>query len=397
MSAEKAQSIFNRIPRAYYFFGIFCVLFVLLMVTVEINNGKFWTNDLVVYFGAAGDYFNGNNPYEHHYGLDTGFFKYAPTTLYFFFPTIWMDFFTVQMLHTLFLTISLVFSISILHFLFIYKEGKVKRFWLLYLAFAFIAIHVVREFHMGNVNLLLLFFFSVGLFYLKKGKDLQSAIFWSLMIVLKPIVILTFIPLLFFNKWKMVMWMAVCGICYFLLPVLFSGFNGLIPLWTNWLEAISAHGGYIVSENALKYLLEYYTGFQSEWGASIFFLVVLMGLMTWSRWKLKSVNLMAWTTAFLAFCPNFFVTDTEHFLLSLPLLIVIINSLIEAKNMFYWGVFILSILFFSFNANDLLGRQFSDALDAMGLLGITNLIFVAMFCVFEFKKGTLNSQKAVKQ
>lgn len=393
MSEEKTQSILNRIPRGYYFFGIFCVLFVMLMVIIEINNGKFWTNDLFVYYGATKDYFEGNNPYVVNYGLDTGYFKYAPTTLYFFYPTIWLDFFPVQIIHTLFLTISLVFSISILHFLFIYKNGKVKLFWLLYLAFSFIAIHVVREFHMGNVNLLLLSFFSVGLFYLKRGKDLQSAIFWSLMIVLKPIVILTFIPLLIYKKWKMVSWMAICGIIYFLLPVLFSGLNGLLPIWSDWLGAISAHGEYIISENSLRYLLEYYTGIQSVWGASIFFLVCLLGFMLWTIWRKIKIELIEWLAVFLAFCPNFFVTDTEHFLLSLPLLIVLIKYLIETKSMFYWGVFILSILFFSFNANDLLGRQFSDTLDAMGLLGITNLIFIVMFCILKYKTLTMTEQK----
>ena len=58
MSADKTQSLVKRIPRGYYFFGIFCVLFVGLMVSIEIINGRFWTSDLVVYFGASKDYFN---------------------------------------------------------------------------------------------------------------------------------------------------------------------------------------------------------------------------------------------------------------------------------------------------------------------------------------------------
>ena len=63
MSGTKPSlNLFSKIPRAYYFFGIFCLLFVVLMVSVEINNGKFWTNDFVVYFGATKDYFSGNNP-----------------------------------------------------------------------------------------------------------------------------------------------------------------------------------------------------------------------------------------------------------------------------------------------------------------------------------------------
>lgn len=351
------------------------------MVSVEIHNGKFWTNDLFVYYSATKDYFSGNNPYVQNYGLDTGYFKYAPTTLYFFYPTIWLNYFTVQIIHTVLLTISLVSSISILHFLFIYKKGEKKRYWLLYLGFLLIVNHVVRGFHMGNVNLILMFFFCVGLFSLKKGRAYQSAIFWSLMIILKPIVILAFIPLLFFKQVKVIIYMAIGGLFYFLLPIIFSGIDGLLSIWSNWLGAISAHGEYIVSENSLRYLLEYYTGIKSNWGASFFFLGCLFIYMFWTIKKGIKIGVDEWLVVFLAFCPNFFVTDTQHFLLSLPLLFVLIKNFIEANHWTYWGLFVCAVLFFSFNMNDLIGRNMSDSLDAMGTLGIANLVFILLLFI----------------
>ena len=380
MILSHLRNKFSQIPNGYYFFGIFCVLFVVLMVTVEMVNGKFWTSDLAVYYGATNDYFDGINPYKDYYELPTGYFKYAPTTLYFFYPMVWLKFFIVQILHTTLLTLSLWISISVLHYLFVYREGERKLFGILYLSFSFIAIHVVREFHMGNVNLLLLFFFTFGMWNYSRHKQGIGAIWWSIMIVLKPIVILTFIPLLFLKKWKVIGYMALCGILYFILPIFYSGFNGLSAVWWNWYEAISNHSNHVQSENSLSYLLRYYTGFQSEWGASNAFLVLLMVFLAWSIWKYKTLNTIQWLTLFLAFCPNFFVTDTEHFLLSGPLLIVLLKQLFEQKNAILWVIYSICILFFSFNANDLLGSQISDPLDRAGLLGLTNLIFIVMYC-----------------
>jgi len=369
------------IPRGYYFFGIFCVLFVGLMIGIETNNGKFWTNDFVVYFEATKDYFSGNNPYEVNYGLDSGYFKYAPTTLYFFSPSVLLGFYSAQIVHTVLLAISLILSMWIMHRMFIAGEGWKKRMGLLYVGFALIAAHIAREFHMGNVNLLLLFFFCAGLFSLQKKKDVQVAIFWSIMIVLKPIVILAFIPLLFFHKWKVIFTMGGIGLIFLVLPVLYSGFAGTQELWANWLGAISLHGELITSENSLTYLSERFIGLHSTWGASLFVLTVLIGLLVWIKLKFNSISLVEWVVVFFAFCPNFFVTDTEHFLLSLPLIMLLIKHLIVANKLEYWLIFACAVFFFSLNINDLLGHAISNIIDENGLLGIANMTFIFLFLI----------------
>jgi hypothetical protein len=384
--------LLSGIPRGYYFFGIFCVLFVGLFVAVEMNNGKFWTNDFVVYYEATKDYFSGNNPYGVNYGLDTGFFKYAPTTLYFFSPTILVGFFTAQIMHTLLLMLALITSMWILHRMFIIDEIGKRRMGLLYVGFALIAPHIVREFHMGNVNLLLLFFFCSGLFALQKKKDLQVALLWSIMIVLKPIVILAFIPLLFYKKWKIIFTMGGIGLLFLLLPMLFSGYSGTIELWTNWLKAISDHGNYIVSENSLTYLLEWFTGIQSTWGASLVILVLFIGFLLWNKLKMNAISLIEWIVVFFAFCPNFFVTDTEHFLLSLPLIMMLIKHLIEVNKLGHWIAFGCFVFFFSLNINDLLGHGISNVLDENGVLGISNLCFILLFFIVRVQLNKKNFQ-----
>ncbi len=268
----------------------------------------------------------------------------------------------------------------ILHRMFINEEKGKSRMGLLYVGFALIAPHIVREFHMGNVNLLLLFLFCAGLFSLEKKKEINVAVFWSIMIVLKPIVILAFIPLVFYKKWKIIFTMGGIGLIFLFIPVIGSGFQGSMELWQGWLEAVIMHGQYIVSENSLTYLLERFTGIQSAWGASIFFLLLLTGFLLWNKMKTNSISLIEWVVVFFAFCPNFFVTDTEHFLLSLPFIMMLIKRLIEVNKWGYWIVFACFVIFFSLNINDLLGHTISNVIDENGLLGVANLAFIVLFC-----------------
>lgn len=386
----------KKIPRAQVYFGIFFILFVALMEFVEIKNHKFWTNDFEVYYGATKDYFSGNNPYIKNYGLDTGFFKYPPTTLYFFGLAILFKYFFAQIIHILILSISFLISIFLLKkVIFIDSEKSQKStFEIYFLGFVFIVIHMAREFHMGNVNLILLGLFSLGLWYLKQHKQLYVAIFWSIMVVLKPIVILAFIPLFFFKQWKTMLYMILLGLIFLAIPIAFSGWTGNRILWKDWFASVAKHGEYLSSENSLTYLTEFYLKIKSAWIPSLIGLVVLVSAMLISIFKGRKTNrdIIIWSIVLLAFTPNFFVTDTEHFVLSLPLLLLLIFELNQSKKSLYWIMFLLLIIPFSLNSNDILGRSISDFIDEIGLMGISNMGFICLFLFLYFKQ---NPQKEV--
>ena len=383
----------KEIPKVKIYFGIFFILFVCLMEFVEMNNNKFWTNDFEVYYGATKDYFAGKNPYLKNYGLDTGYFKYPPTTLFLFGAAVLLKFFFAQVTHVLILTISFLISIFLLKQI-IYNESAktVKQYaFVYYLGFVFIVIHIAREFHMGNVNLILLGLFSLGLWYLKQQKHFQVALFWSIMVVLKPIVILVLIPLFFYRKWKIILYLILFGLLFLLIPTVESGWQGNIELWMGWFAAVAKHGKYLFSENSLTYLTAFYFKIKSEWIPSIIVLLMLVTLMLNSIYKGKTSDrdLIQWSIVLLAFTPNFFVTDTEHLLLTLPLLLLLLKELIELKKPLYWAIFTVFIVPFSLNSNDILGRNISDFIDEIGLMGISNLGFIALFLVLYFKQKNI--------
>jgi len=382
----------KKIPKAEVYFGIFFILFVALMVFVEINNHKFWTNDFKVYYEATQDYFAGKSPYIKNYGLDTGFFKYPPTTLYFFGLAVLLKYFIAQLLHIFILSTSFLTASFLLKKTIFSAEDKVVKFSFIiyFLGFIFIVIHIAREYHMGNVNLILLALFSLGLWYLKQQKQLNVAIFWSLMVVLKPIVILAFIPLFFFKQWKTILLMVLFGLFFLILPIAFSGGTGNIELWKAWFASVAKHGKYLSSENSLTYLTEYYFKIKSEWIPSIMILFVLVTVMLFSIYKGKKSNhdLLLWSIVLLAFTPNFFVTDTEHFVLTLPLLLTLLNYLIKTKKIIYWIIFVLLLGPFSLNSNDILGSNISDFIDKNGFMGISNIGFIVLFLLFYAKQKT---------
>ena len=382
--------------RSILIFGVFMLLFVTLLVFVEKLNGKFYTNDFKVYYLAAKDYFEGENPYLLPYGLGTGFFKYPPTTLYFFYFSTKFSYFTAQIIHVIFLLIAFIISAIILRkILFISRLKVEKKYnWVLYTSFFFSVIQLVREFHMGNVNLFLLCFFSLGLYAFLVKKEWGIIIAWSFMVILKPIVVIVFIPLLFYKKWKIIGGMMLFGLLFYLIPLINkSGFE-LLNLWYFWFQSVSKHGAYILSQYSLTYLASYYFDIQSNWIPSIVVLLLLLFV------EFKRSRTIHYTThsrieffiVLMAFTPNFFVTDTEHFLLSMPLLLLNIVYLQQLKKWYYWLFFSIILLPFTLRSNDLMTAHFSDFIAEIGLLGIVNLLAIALFysVSFQVAKQPLN-------
>lgn len=359
---------------------------------MESINGRLWTSDFRVYYDATHDFFAGNNPYKHNYGLDTGYFKYTPFTLYLFSPQLLFSFKTGQIIHLLLSSFAFMYSAINMRMLSerfpLFGSRKVP-YGMLYLLFACVAIHITREMHLGNINLLLLLFFNLGLRASLNNKEVPSAVYWSIMIVLKPIMILVLLPLIFDKRFKSILIMAGLGIFFFLFPAFHLGFKANWILWTDWFKSIVAHGEYLTSFNTISSLVNIHIGFPIGWLVSLLCLLLLVILMANDIYRLKKTTpevLLTWSVIFAAFIPNFFITDTEHFLLSLPLIWLLFSALINREKWYHWAGFFTGMLLFSFNSSDLLGNL-SDFVFDHGLLGLGNLVFIATFLLVRSTKN----------
>jgi hypothetical protein len=103
-------------------------------------------------------------------------------------------------------------------------------------------------------------------------------------------------------------------------------------------------------------------------------------------------QLLIWSVILTAFVPNFFVTDTEHFLLIIPLIAFLLHLLSKTKSLIGWIFCSIGIVLFSFNSNDLWGKELSNIFDEHGVLGIGNILFVITFLLLFFRNYSIENK-----
>ncbi|MEI6456446.1 MAG: hypothetical protein WCO93_09170, partial [bacterium] len=70
----------------YWKFIVFAFVLFLTAFIFENINGRFWLNDFKVYYMAAKALLTGNQVYDLPFGEPSGYYKYSPFVLFFFFP-----------------------------------------------------------------------------------------------------------------------------------------------------------------------------------------------------------------------------------------------------------------------------------------------------------------------
>jgi hypothetical protein len=92
----------------------------------------------------------------------------------------------------------------------------------------------------------------------------------------------------------------------------------------------------------------------------------------------------------LAIVPNITVTDSEHFLFSIPLIAFIINFLFGKKiHLIYKITGIACLVMYGANMGDIVGGNISGFLTNNGILGLANFLII-IFCVTAYMKKTKN-------
>jgi hypothetical protein len=158
-----------------------------------------------------------------------------------------------------------------------------------------------------------------------------------------------------------------------------------------------AHSGYLSSNHTIQSLMNYYLGLQTgTWFTYFLIALICTGyffIFFFLNRRNESPSHFLFVTGYfclLAIVPNIVVTDTEHFLLSLPLIVILLRYVAEKKNLLLIAAFILLIFFYEGNSTDLLGKNLSQRFEEIGLLGINNLIIIASVWMIILK---LNSSK----
>jgi len=378
-----------------------------LMLVIENINGRFWLNDFKVMYSAAEAFVSGEQVYGKPFGLSTGFFKYSPESTVLFIPYLLFKFEVAAVLHycvILVCTVGLFLNLTKLCRASLFPTLSLKYpSLLLWPAFLFSIVHLVREFHLGNVNVILVYLISATLLATIQKKYITAGILISIVIFTKPYFIVLLLGFLLIKKLKPILVSAIFGLSAILLFSLITGFGKSIQLHADWLKSMLDHSNYLTSNHTIFSLLENYFGVEIPLANSPLYLFAIGLVLFFTFWIKKTKNeplrFIFFMLIYLALIPNMIISDTEHFLFAIPLLVYLTYAICASKQFWWFAPFLLVLFMFGGNANDLLGKTLSDFVDQNGLLGISNLIIIVASGIVGFKTqktSTINSSTALK-
>lgn len=374
---------------------IIAVIFFTAMVVVEIHNERFYMNDFKVYYEASSDFLTGQNPYVEAYGLSSGYYKYAPATLPFFAIYHLVHFEVAKLVH--YLICSLLFTWSLLliiNYLKPVNKSENSRYLLLFfLGLIVSAVHLTREMHLGNINLMLIFLVVSFAFLYSKNHKLASSVCFAIILLLKPYMLLLGLPLIFKREWKMIIQTVSIMTLLSIAPLAFTGFDLFFSMYKQWFSNMLTHNEGMFSEHTITSIINAYSGTRltPEWNfifyiiAGILFIFLRIGCIT-NKKTYTQPRFLLDVFALLAILPNLMITDSQHFLFTIPLVCFLISIMIKENRLMYWSVFVLLIFFYGANSNDLLGNPLSDAFDRYSTIGVANLLLITWTWVIWNKK-----------
>lgn len=382
-------------------FALWSGLALILFFIAQQANERFFLHDFEVYFRASRNFWNNQQVYGIPFGLDSGYYKYAPFILLLFTPFSLMPHEVANVIFYFFIAVMSILTLGFLNQkvkqVFFDGPESSNRNSLIYLGAIIAGSALYRELHLGNVNMLLLLLFSIACFKMMRKESSLPGILIGLGLLFKPH-FLVLIPLLVLRKQFRVLFFVFATLLSGLLaPALFAGWNRSIALTHEWVKAIVSHNsGYEEFPNTLYSWIGRF--FPPTWfsdsglvlAAGIlgtiaigFLLLVLYHKKLENGTPDTPLPMMNFGFEFfflIALVPNITNTDTEHFLFSLPVLLFILNFLKSKKpGPLITIVSVSGFIFYGGNLGDFIGKPLSQWMFQIGATGFGNLLLLGVF------------------
>ncbi len=399
-----------RYCKAYV--SVMAVFFIAFAV-MQVINKRFWLHDFQVYYDAATNFFSGNAVYGIAYGLGSGYYKYSPFALFAFFPLTLIPFDGAKVIYFVFLAVLIILAVILSDKLVRDKLFNVNpaqpRSLILFLITGSFLQHIYYELHLGNINILLLLLSLTALYLVLKGKEWAAGAILALAIMIKPH-FLILIPLFLLRKRLKVLISCIFSIVSALLiPSLYTGFKKNLQLLGEWKDTIMVHNDSPVKGQDTIYSWLYrITGSYIPEAEQYIFVIAVLGfiaLMILAFYMLNKrreskmpgghkkgdKNFIFEFLVLVALIPNLTVTDSEHFLFSVPLIAWVINYLFLLKPGYLLTSLSVIILFmYGGNLREVVGANLSKWMTAQGILGLGNLFLIG----FSIYLMLMNPKKA---
>jgi hypothetical protein len=381
-------------------FSIIVPLIALVLFVLEQVNGRFWLNDLRVYYDAALAMRSGSTVYGEAFGLSSGFYKYAPVVALLFTPYTLLPFGVAATLHFVLMVAAFVAAVRMAdqllrdHLL----PGLAPAFTPLLITFLVVVVHLHRELHLGNVNVLLLCLLLFTLHQLVRGKALLAGALFGLALLVKPHFLVLAPLLLLHGQWRTLLAAAATVALGLVLPSLFTGWSANLLLHHEWLDQMARHNAALIylGGSAYENVNTVYSlvhravlgrlgapGTNTEAFVILAFIALAVGVLVLRDLRRSSSApqrhraLVFHFLLLLALVPSLTLTDSEHFILALPLVLYMAMQLRAGAPRWLLAASILAFALYGGNWEDALG-PFSDRLIHYGALGMGNLLVIGL-------------------
>ncbi|MFN8357436.1 MAG: glycosyltransferase family 87 protein [Spirosomataceae bacterium] len=383
-----------------YPFECFVAFACLVVLVIETINERLWMNDFKVYYFAAQHLIGDGQVYGQPFGLGSGFFKYSPFAALCFVPVSQLPYEIAKHVHYVLSSVATICMFLLLKQLFreAYKAAPKQFNWMLVGILAVNSPQLFRELHLGNVNMMLLLLNLLALLRLPKQPYVAGSLI-GLCLLFKPHFVLL-LPLLVLHKQikALVACTAAIGVGL-LLPAVLIGWSQNLQLLTEWMQAIRQHNDSLDSaRDNLAYIIQYYTVHnqsidlykQLAIGVLAGF-ILLMGIVRFRHWQIErnGSSILAWqhlkieAYILLASIPTLLITDTEHFLLSIPLITFLVLNALHyrlRKPLYLLMLFVALALFWG-----------SDFVSDNAMLGMGNALLLLLIAGHESLSEQLSS------
>ncbi|MEI6853060.1 MAG: glycosyltransferase family 87 protein [Bacteroidota bacterium] len=390
-------------------FLIFVMAVCSLLFTSELVNNRFWLNDFKVYYLAAKSFLEGQQIYGIHFGLDSGFYKYSPFVLLIFVPFTLIPYKIACIIY---------YSVTILGVLSVFYQmrGFAEKYfgqkplkypaWILSVVFVFILNHLYRELHLGNTNIILLLLVLLTLKLTFQSKYFAAGVLFSLILLFKPFFFLLVIPFIIHKKYRLAIGAMAFMMFQAFVLIVILGWNKFYSLHLEWMQTIFSHSSSFPSGNNIEYLVRHFiTGnLPDSFGLIVLLAIVLLFTLFFVLRNVYDIknnnhhsndrNLLLECFLIIAILPSILNTDTEHFLYSLPLIVLITIDVFDKRKPLFFILLFLIFAFYGLNSNDIVGKTIGGFYNSVGAVGISNLLLVTWGCFLYFMHKKTPSTEA---
>jgi len=373
---------------------VIIVIICLSFMAADIINHRLWVSDFQVYYRAASRMVSQEPLYNVYYENPLYTYKYSPVAPVFFIPFIVFPIAVAKIIYWLFLTGTVVLSFVIGSKAIAPRQPTHNLNTVFIIATLVLALHFLREIHLGQVNYLLFTCYVATCYLFMQGRSKLSLGLLAVTVFFKPfgfilipyfiikknyrglsvffitLLFMAFIPLLFYHSW--------------------SDFVGLYKGWMHELTIEMSHKQLLLKaqNHTIFSVLARYTPIRyvltGDLISKIYQLVVLSGIAIlyyyYQKKAQKENRFIVNNFAFLiALIPLFAFTSENAFCFTgLTVLSILMNfkllTLVERT------VAILGFICIGGNFSELLGKQASLYIDQSSFISFGALAVLAVLC-----------------